>query len=48
MKFTPTDLIDSTTNKFFTLVAYGDENAQNPVQSDNKITVLSEKVSYKL
>lgn len=34
--------------QYFTLISYGDQNAQNPVESDNKITVLSEKVSYRL
>jgi len=42
------DLIDSGSRKYFTLISYGLENATNPVESDNKITVLSEKVSYKL
>jgi len=42
------DLIDSNSRKYFTLISYGEENASNPIESDNKITVLSEKVSYKL
>ncbi len=39
--------LDPTTKKYFTLIAYGDEEASNPIESDNKITVLSEKISYK-
>jgi uncharacterized protein YfaS (alpha-2-macroglobulin family) len=42
------DLIDTDSRKYFTLISYGDQNASNPVESDNKITVLSEKISYKL
>ncbi len=42
------DILDKDSEKYFTLIAYGAKNAQNPVESDNKITVLSEKVSYKL
>ena len=42
------DLMDSNSRKYFTLISYGDQNASNPVESDNKITVLSEKVSYKI
>ena len=40
-------LLDSTKN-YFTLLSYWDEDAQNPIASDNKVRVLSEKVSYKL
>lgn len=42
------DLIDESSRKYFSLISYGDTLAKNPVQSDNKITVLSEKISYKL
>ncbi len=42
------DLFKSDSKKYFTVVAYWDEDASNPVVSDNKITVLSEKISYKL
>ncbi len=42
------DLIDPDSRKYFTLISYWDELATNPIQSDNKITVLSEKISYKL
>lgn len=42
------DLLESSGRRYFTLVSYGDQVAQNPLQSDNKITVLSEKTSYKL
>lgn len=42
------DILDSSGRRYFTLVSHGDQIAQNPVQSDNKITVLSEKISYKL
>lgn len=34
--------------QFFTLLTYSDSPSQNPVVSDNKIQVLSEKVSYKI
>ena len=34
--------------QFFSLLTYSDEPAKNPVVSDNKIQVLSEKVSYKI
>ncbi len=47
-RFSASDLIDYKNRKYFTLIAYGDTDASNPIQSDNKITVLSEKVSYKL
>jgi len=47
-KLTVNDLIDYDSKKYFTLIWYDDSEASNPIQSDNKITVLSEKVSYKL
>lgn len=34
--------------KYFTLLSYSDIDASNPVVSDNKLQVFSEKVSYKL
>lgn len=42
------DLLDTQNKKYFTLIGYGDKSAKNPIESDNKITVLSEKISYKL
>ena len=40
---------DFINNKeFFTILAYWKNNAKNPIASDNKIRVLSEKVSYHL
>ena len=40
-------LLDSN-KSYFAILSYGDEDAQNPIVSDNKVRVLSEKVSYKL
>ncbi|MDD3646175.1 MAG: MG2 domain-containing protein [Candidatus Gracilibacteria bacterium] len=34
--------------KYFSLLAYGDDDASNPIVSDNKLQVFSEKVSYNL
>lgn len=47
-RLTPDDLISNASKRYFTLISYGEADAANPVESDNKITVLSEKVSYKL
>jgi len=47
-KIKVSDLIDSNSKKYFSVISYGDKDAENPIQSDNKITVLSEKVSYKI
>lgn len=40
------DLIQN--KKYFSILSYWDESANNPVVDDNKIYVLSEKVSYNL
>jgi hypothetical protein len=42
------DLISESSRKYFSVIAYGEKSAKNPIQSDNKITVLPEKISYKL
>ena len=34
--------------EYFTVLSYWNEDAKNPIASDNKIRVLSEKISYKL
>jgi len=47
-RFKVDDLIDPDSRKYFTLLSYWKKIASNPVQNDNKIIVLSEKVSYKL
>jgi uncharacterized protein YfaS (alpha-2-macroglobulin family) len=45
-----TILLDSliNTKKYFTILSYWNEDAQNPIISDNKVKVLSEKISYNL
>lgn len=45
-RFTLDDLIIG--RQFITLLTYSEEEAKNPVISDNKLRVLSEKVSYKI
>lgn len=40
------DLIDPDTNRFFTIISYWDKNSTNPIISDNKLQILSEKTSY--
>ncbi len=46
-KVTLNNLLDSSKN-YFTILSYWNEDAQNPIVSDNKVSVLSEKISYKL
>ncbi len=41
-------LIQGYDRNYFTLVSYGEQSANNPIESDNKITVLSEKTVYKV
>lgn len=41
------DILNGTKN-FISVVAYGNNTAKNPIKDDNKVHVLSEKVSYKL
>lgn len=48
LKISLHELIKSYDKNYFSIVAYGDENANNPIQSDNKITVLTEKYVYKI
>lgn len=45
-KFTTDDLI--TGKLFISLLTYSDTEAKNPIVSDNKVQILSEKVSYKI
>jgi len=40
------DLIDPDNRKFFTVISYWNKDSTNPIISDNKIQVLSEKISY--
>jgi uncharacterized protein YfaS (alpha-2-macroglobulin family) len=46
-KIRVSDLIDPDSRKYISLIAYGQQEASNPIQSDNKITVLSENIVYK-
>lgn len=46
LKIEASDLIDPDTNRFFTIISYWDKNATNPIISDNKLQILSEKISY--
>ena len=40
------DLIDVDSRKYFTIISYWDLSAKNPIVNDNKIWVLTEKISY--
>jgi len=41
------DLI-TVNNNHFSIITYWDENSKNPIENDNKIRVISEKISYNL
>lgn len=41
-------LLDSYEKKYFSVLTYGDSIANNPVNNDNKIRVVPEKISYSL
>jgi hypothetical protein len=40
------DLLKNT--KYFTIVSYDNTTASNPIENDNKLRVISEKVSYNI
>lgn len=47
-KIRTSDLIDKGSRKYFSLISYWEEDSTNPVINDNKIQILSEKISYNI
>ena len=42
------DLVDFDSKKYFTIISYWDKSSKNPIISDNKLQILSEKISYNI
>jgi hypothetical protein len=42
------DLIDKNYRKYFTIISYNGKSTKNPIISDNKLQILSEKISYNI